>query len=155
MSLHTSDSELIKPQWKARLQDPLSASTRGERRLLLVLSTVTLLMVVIGLFPTKVEALGIAFESKNRLDLIMLLGAANVYALVGFVIYAWADFHLLLRSHRATTTGYIDEFTKGRASRVETFNFVLRFVFDLVVPVVYGIYALYMLAGVRFSVPSA
>lgn len=114
MALHTRDRELIRPQWQARLEDPLSPAARSERRLLLALSTVSLVIVLLGLFPTKVEALGIAFETKDRLRMVIILAALNGYALVGFILYAWSDLHILRRSHLAGTSGYVDEFTRGR-----------------------------------------
>jgi len=145
MSLHLADQEELKPEWKARLQDPLSLATRGERRLLLLVSTVSLIIVVLGLFPTKIEALGIAFESADRAQMIFLLAAVNTYSLIGFVIYAWGDLHLLFRSYGATTTGDINYMLSGKATKMETFNFVIRFVFDFVVPIGYGCYALHRL----------
>ena len=145
MPLENQHHEEIKPQWRARLEDPLSASTRGKRRLLMVTSTVTLIVVILGLFPTKIEALGIAFESKNQGDLLLLLGAVNAYALVGYILYAWADMHLQRRMQNAAATGYINEFINGRSSFLEFINYALRFAFDFVVPLGYGTFALWKL----------
>jgi hypothetical protein len=119
MPLETSNLEEIKPQWRARLEDALSPATRGKRRLLLVVSTISLVAIILGLFPTKIEALGIAIESKNQRDLLVLLGFVNAYALVGFLLYAWADLLLQVRIQSNASTGYVHEFVKGRASGVE------------------------------------
>ena len=145
MTLHNKDQEAIQPQWKARLQDLLSTPTRGKRRLLLLASTTSLIFVVLGLFPTKIEALGITFENKDRTQMILLIGAVNVYALIGFFLYAWGDFHLLKRSYDVTTTGYLLEFIKGRASVLESLNFYARVLFDFALPIVYGLYAIWSL----------
>ena len=145
MSLHSSDQEEIKPQWKARLQDLLSPATRGKRKLLLLISTTSLLFVVLGLFPTKIETLGITFESKDRTQMVMLIGAINIYALVGFILYAWSDFHLVRRSLAASTTGYIDSFMKGKATFIESLNFYLRIAFDFGLPLAFGSYAIFRL----------
>jgi len=145
MTLETRELEEIKPQWRVRLEDALSVSTRGKRKLLLLTSTVSLVVVVLGLLPTKIEALGIAFESKNQRNFVVLLSALNAYALVGFLLYAWADLHLQIRTQRSAATGYIDEFVKGKATSLESLNYFLRFAFDFIVPVGYGAYALFKL----------
>ncbi len=145
MTLHASDQEEIKPQWKARLQDLLSPATRGKRKLLLIVSTTSLLFVVLGLFPTKIETLGITFESKDKVQMVLLISAINIYALVGFFLYAWGDFHLVKRSLAASTTGYLDAFMKGKATRIESLNFYLRILFDFGLPLGYGGYAIFRL----------
>lgn len=97
MTFETQKREEIKPQWRARLDDALNISTRGKRRLLLVISTVSLVAIILGIFPTKIQALGIDIETKNQRDLFILLGAVNLYALIGFILYAWADILLQFR----------------------------------------------------------
>lgn len=145
MGLHANDDEEIKPQWKARLHDSLSAATREKRRFLLLSSTVALSFVLLGLFPAKISALGIVFEEKDRAQMVYMLAAVIGYSFVGFCLYAWSDFHLALRSHAATTTGYIGTFSKGRSTKLETVNFVARGTFDYLFPLVYGGYANYRL----------
>jgi hypothetical protein len=152
MPFETSDLEEIKPQWRARLEDALSLSTRSKRRLLLVTSTVSLVIIILHLFPTKIEALGIAFENANQRDLLILLALVNAYALVGFLLYAWADIQLQARIQRNAITGYVNEFVKGKASRMESLNYSLRFSFDFLIPIGYGVYALYRLYGVIYAV---
>jgi hypothetical protein len=154
MSLETPDFEEIKPQWRARLEDALSASTRGKRRLLLVTSTVSLVIVILGLFPTKIEALGIVFESKNQRDFLFLLSLVNGYAMAGFVLYAWADIQLQARIQRNATTGWVSEFIKGKASYMESLSYFIRFVFDFVIPIIYGCYSLYRLYGIIYPAGS-
>ena len=117
MGYQTSDLEEIKPQWRARLEDALSPSTRGKRRLLLIVSTLSLVAIILGLFPTKIEALGIVIEGKNQKDILVLLALVNLYALVGFFLYAWADILLQIRIQTNANTGYINEFIKGKADR--------------------------------------
>ena len=122
MTLETADLEEIKPQWRARLEDALSASTRGKRRLLLVTSTISLVIILLGVLPTKIEALGIVFESAKEKELLLLLAAVNFYALVGFLLYAWADMHLQARIQSNANTGYVHEFVKGRARALCSLN---------------------------------
>lgn len=154
MPLETADLEEIKPQWRARLEDALSPAARGKRRLLLVVSTVSLVAIILGLFPTKIEALGIAIESKNQRDLLSLLGLVNLYALIGFLLYAWADILLQLRIQANANTGYVHEFVKGKASSTESLNYFLRFAFDFIIPLGYGAYALYRIYGVITGKPA-
>ena len=142
---HNSSDQAIQAQWKTRLSDVLSPAAREKRKLFLIASTVTLVFVVLGLFPTKIEALGITFQSHDRLQMILLLGAITLYAAAGFILYAWSDWHVLLRGAEAASTGYIDEFTKGRASKAESLNFLLRVIFDFILPTIYGGYALWRL----------
>ena len=145
MPHETSDLEEIKPQWRARLEDALSVSTRAKRRLLLVASTISLVIIVLGILPTKIEALGIIFESTKKRDLLILLALVNLYALIGFLLYAWADIHLQARIQSNANMGYINEFVRGKASTLESLNYFIRFAFDFIVPICYGVYALYRL----------
>lgn len=152
MALQTSDYEEIKPQWRVKLEDPLSISTRGKRRLLLVTSTIAFAVIQLGLLPTKIEALGIAFEGKNRNDFLFILFAINAYAWVGFVLYAWADFLFQVRLQRNAVTGHLDAFMKGKAKFSEMLNYPLRFFFDIVAPLGFGTYVLLKLyAGINFA----
>jgi len=143
MPIETSNLEEIKPQWRAKLEDGLSPSTRAKRRLLLVVSTVSLIAVILGLFPTKIEALGIEIETKNQRDLLLLLALVNTYAMFGFLLYAWSDLLLLARIHKNANTGYINEFVFGRASVWEKLNHKIRIMFDFIAPVCFGAYALH------------
>lgn len=142
MVLHTSDFEEIKPQWRVKLEDPLSVSTRGKRRLLLGASIVAFAVIQLGLLPTKIEALGIAFEGKNRNDFLFILFGINMYAWIGFVLYAWADFLFQVRLQHNAVTGHIDAFMKGKARFSELLNYPLRFLFDFVAPLLFGTYVL-------------
>ena len=143
MTIETADLEEIKPQWRARLEDALSPSTRAKRRLLLVASTLSLIIILLGILPTKIEALGIIFESTRERDLLILLALVNLYALIGFLLYGWADIHLQARIQSNANTGYVHEFVKGQASTLESLNYFIRFSFDFIVPTVYGGYALF------------
>lgn len=148
MRITTPDYEEVVPQWLARLSDPLSLPTRSKRRLLMVASTISLVGVLLGLFPTKIEALGISIESKNQRDLLLLLFAVNSYALLGFLLYASSDFLMQRRIHDNAATGYVSEFSRGRAYPLESISYFLRFFFDFLVPIGYGTFTLYKLLGV-------
>lgn len=114
----------------------------------MVASTISLVAVLLGLFPTKIEALGIAIESKNQRDLLLLLFAVNSYALLGFLLYASSDFLMQRRIHNNAATGYISEFSRGRAYLLESISYFMRFSFDFLVPIGYGAFTLYKLLSV-------
>ncbi|GAB1597164.1 hypothetical protein [Lysobacter claricitrinus] len=147
MPILNQDLEEIRPQWQARLADGLSPSTRAKRALLLVASTISLVVVILGVFPTKIDTLGVTLEGHHKNDILILLLAVNGYALVGFTIYAWADYHVHLRINKNARTGYITSFTRGQASLLESLNYLLRLLFDFFVPPLYGIYAIHRLVA--------
>jgi hypothetical protein len=153
MPILNQDLEEIRPQWQARLADGLSPSTRSKRALLLVASTISLVVVILGIFPTRIDALGVTLEGHNKNDILILLFTVNAYALLGFAIYAWGDYHLHLRINRNARTGYITSFTRGRASILESVNYLFRLLFDFLVPPIYGVYAMHRLA--EFLWPTA
>ena len=62
--------------------------------------------------------------------------------LVGFIIYAWADYHVHARINNNSRTGYITSFSRGRATWLETINYVFRLLFDFFVPALYGVFCM-------------
>jgi hypothetical protein len=75
----------------AFLTPPLSDATRKERRLLLVMSVVLLIVVQGGVRPARIQTLGIEFAPVHIDTLLKLLLAAHTFVLVAFVIAARAD----------------------------------------------------------------
>jgi len=74
-----------------RLRDPLSEVTRKERRVLLAVSALGIVIVKTGLVPSKVTALGIEFSHADQQALILALAAVVGYFLLAFIIYATSD----------------------------------------------------------------
>jgi len=74
-----------------RLRDPLSETTRAERRSLLAISVIGLIIVKTGLVPSKISALGIDFSFTDQVFLFRALSAITAYFLLAFVIYAASD----------------------------------------------------------------
>ena len=78
--------------FEAKVRDPLSQVTRNERRSLLAVSTLGITLVVTGLVPTKIEALGVEFTQTDQKALLAIIAISTAYFLVAFTIYAVSDF---------------------------------------------------------------
>lgn len=72
--------------------DPLTETTRKERRVLLGVSALGIALVKVPLVPTKFTALGLEFTSTNQAVLLTLYSLLVAYFLVGFLIYAFSDY---------------------------------------------------------------
>lgn len=95
------------------LADPLSEVTRRERKLLLGLSVVSLIVVKTGLIPTKISALGVELSITNQQSLLSLFSLVLCYFLTAFLIYGVSDFmgwHRAIRRQR-------EQFEKERLIR--------------------------------------
>jgi len=69
------------------LYDPLTETTRKERRVLLGVSALGIALVKVPLVPTKFSALGLEFAPTNQAVLLTLYSLLVAYFLVGFLIY--------------------------------------------------------------------
>jgi hypothetical protein len=74
------------------VKDPLSETTRKERKSLLGIGIVVIAIVKTGVIPTRIEALGIEFSTTEQQYLFRVLSAVVIYFLCAFTIYAVADF---------------------------------------------------------------
>ena len=74
------------------LKDPLSEETRKERRNLLAVSALGIVMVKSGLIPSKISALGIEFSQADQNVLLYALAIITIYFLLAFIFYALSDF---------------------------------------------------------------
>jgi hypothetical protein len=72
-------------------KDFLSERTYRERHVLLVWSAIVLAIVLTGLVPSKISALGIEFSLASQKTMFWLMAALIVYLLLSFLIHAWAD----------------------------------------------------------------
>jgi len=77
---------------EALLQDPLTEVTRRERRNLLAISVLAMVIVHAGIIPTRLSALGVEFGRADQRRLLLILSLAVLYFLVAFVLYAFSDF---------------------------------------------------------------
>lgn len=74
-----------------RLRDPLSDVTRNERKFLLAVSAIGLILRHAGLVPTKIAALGIEFSQVDQKILLRAMGLIVLYFLFAFILYASSD----------------------------------------------------------------
>lgn len=140
------------------LKDPLSEVTRKERRTLLGVSAIGILMVETGLVPTKISALGIEFSLAERAALLKALAAVVIYFLAAFFLYAGSDFLAWrlslysavseLRARRSQSLRIGQEGPGGFlvSSRIWStaagLTSVLRASFEFLIPVLVAIYAI-------------
>ena len=74
-----------------RVQDPLSEVTRAERKSLLGVSAIGIVIARSGLVPARISALGIEFDRTDQRALLGMLAAVVAYFLVAFVVYGISD----------------------------------------------------------------
>jgi hypothetical protein len=73
------------------LRDPLHDVTRKERRFLLGLSFVAVILVETGAFPKEVTAFGLKLSSADQIIFIKWFLILLTYATIVFVVYGIAD----------------------------------------------------------------
>ena len=76
----------------AQFGDPLSEVTRAERKTLLLVSAIGIVMELTGLVPSKITTFGVEFSEADQDLLLGLFGGVVIYFLVAFLVYAWSDF---------------------------------------------------------------
>lgn len=154
------------PAQDIRLRDPLSEVTRKERLYLLGISTVGITIESTGLIPSEITTLGIKFGEADQDALLYILALVIAYFLAAFILYAASDF----LSWRLALRDYIEERMRHRYEeqrevrneeleryqsdlarryfliyRLRSPVSVLRAVFEFLLPVAVGIYAMYIL----------
>ncbi len=73
------------------LRDPLGEVARKERRSLLGISAVAILVGWTGLVPAKIENFGISFAAPERKALLWVFGAVVGYYTLAFIFYSLSD----------------------------------------------------------------
>ncbi len=163
---------------KVLLSDPLSEQTRKERRLLLIVSLLSLAMTKAGLVPQKINALGIESQLVNQHALLLLVLLIVAYFIVAFMIYAASDFiawrNCVIEYSAENVKKFFKDvkepvkeqadhdiilkdleakmrFWRGKAWTTS----IIRAVFEFVLPLVVGAYAIWSLLVTVNSVPAA
>lgn len=150
------------------LGDPLADVTRKERRTLLGMSVLGVVLVKTGLVPTKISAVGVEFDKTNQQALLGILAIVTLYFLVAFIIYAAADFLAWRRALVAYRVDRMREHARARREMLpdvvkqeEAFMWeqskgsvlfglvgpvsMLRALFEFLLPIGAGLYSVYML----------
>ncbi|SRR5216684_1840329 len=73
------------------LTDPLTEHSRKLKRNLLAASVTSIVVVKLGLVPTKIENLGIDFAQTQQDAVVMLLALITAYYLLVFYLNAFID----------------------------------------------------------------
>lgn len=71
--------EMLKEEW--------SENTRRQRRSLLLVSAISIIIVATGWFPTKISTLGIELDINDRETAFWILLSIQIYLLVTFLAY--------------------------------------------------------------------
>jgi hypothetical protein len=85
--------------WQKLLGDPLREITRKERRTLLGVSVIAILVAKTGILPHKIESIGIELLSDSKPVVLLTLAAVVLYFLIAFVTYAASDLIAWQRSY--------------------------------------------------------
>lgn len=149
------------------LRDPLSEVTRKERRMLLSFSVVGVFVARAGLVPAKISALGIDFERTQQQTLLLLFALVVCYFVAAFVIYGFTDFLAWRIAYhegsKVTTRELLEGIGSGTLQELRQSDrvaekwiprwpryaalpaSVIRALFDFLLPIIVGAYAIYSL----------
>ena len=151
--------------------DPLSDLTRKQRTYLLATSILSVALVKTGITPTRISALGVEFQRTNQDAFLVILALVLAYFIAAFALYAVTDFaawkralHLereeAFRDHSARFRDPVEaELMKDNPEvfRVDRITFAsiragrafskVRAVFEFLLPLAVGIYAVVVLLG--------
>lgn len=150
---------------KLSLQDPLGDVTRQERKMLLRVSIVGVLIAKAGLVPSKISTLGIELNATHQQYFQVILASVVVYFLFAFVLYGFSDFlSWRIAYNDASKVNYQNFFDAAmRGSKADAEKYypiewvsvwprklafpvsMLRASFEFLVPVALGIYAAFLL----------
>ncbi len=97
--------------------DPLSMTTRAERRWLLVSSVVLVALTWGGLVPTKIDAFGMEIPTINARVLVWLTCLVTAYFLAAFIFYFRADHFAVNRSAIDTVDSLTDKLVSSGANK--------------------------------------
>lgn len=82
----------MKREKKTALSDPLSEVTRKERKYLLAYSVISIAIVLTGLIPTEITALGISFDQTNQIYILIIFMLLVIYYLASFLSSLYYEF---------------------------------------------------------------
>jgi len=75
------------------IDDPLTDVSRKGKKMLLITSTISIIILIFNLFPQKLSLSGIEFGHIEKSNLLILLAISNSYFLFSFWFYGSIDYH--------------------------------------------------------------
>lgn len=153
---------------EVRVKDPLRKITRKERKYLLLVSVVGLTVSEMGLVPEQISMFGITFSETNQSSFLLLIAFVVIYFVLAFIIYAVSDFIAWrLEFNKTRLEGLrkkaVDEEQEEYDKNYDTYNRLYRLVyfsrpasifrglFEFILPIVIGSYAIYSLLSAYFE----
>jgi hypothetical protein len=158
---------------QTRLRDALSDVTRKKRHFLLGTSLIGVTLIKTGLVPSKISGLGIEFKGTDQRALLVIIAFIILYFLAAFIIYAISDFiawRIAINNQgiKAAVSDYEDslhshfphpdsidgEIESYRSNLQKKYRIyftlvtpasIVRALFDFGLPIVVGLYALFLL----------
>lgn len=151
---------------RLNVTEVLSSVTRAERRMLLIVAMIGIVVAHTGLIPSKISALGIEFGQTDQRGFLIILIVIIGYLVGAFTLYAGADFiawrfayDTALLHHLKHEPAVIPEpdsptdkpwqkaqkevqRRRGRWSRLARTISKLRGLWEFVLPVLVGVYAI-------------
>lgn len=120
-TLRDSNTQTEETFPKTILTDPLSEETRKERRNLLGVSALGIIIIYTGLIPTKISALGVDFDKTDQSVILNILAATIGYFFVGFVLYFISDIWRFQVEHFLDTETYFSNSIKFNSEITNNF----------------------------------
>ncbi len=150
------------------LKDMLSDVTRKERRMLLGISVLSIFVARTGLVPTKISVLGLELAKTDQQTFLWAMAFVVSYFIAAFFLYGLPDFIAWRMSYnkvakvvlgvyfakfqggardiREDSDSYVPEgWVSSWPNRVAHSVSVLRVLFEFILPIVVGGYAIFAL----------
>jgi len=138
--------------------DPLREVTRKDRRALLRISVIGIVIVKANIMPTKLTAFGIEFGKTDQNFLLLAIFLITLYFLFAFAIYAFSDlmeFQIDVKrlfKERKTLKNFVkDPYVKEEEEVARRYinrsigALLIRGIFEFYFPIIFAIYSMTLL----------
>jgi hypothetical protein len=138
------------PSLRELARDPFSEVTRKERRALLALSILGILIGRTGMMPTKIESVGITINADQHAVALYLLVGVIVYFLFVFLCYSVLDYITTWEARAADRENRLSEQMKTghvmlphpRTPALLILTRRFRYLLDFWLPIALGVWAI-------------
>lgn len=138
------------PSLRELARDPFSEVTRKERRALLALSILGILIGRTGMMPTSIQSVGITINANQHKTALYLLVGVIFYFLCVFVCYSILDYITTWEARAADRENQLAEQMKTghiklphpRTPRLLILTRRFRYLLDFLLPIALGIWAI-------------